>query len=91
MMTILSLVSLVLLPSCLCRVAQEALSPQDIELTGGSEETKLLNVEEGRVCVLLREDCEEAGSGLQVRAGECVERRREVKVEDSSTLHPFPN
>ena len=69
MMTILSLVSLVLLPSCLCRVTQEALSPQDIELTGGSEETKLLNVEEGRVCVLLREDCEEAGSGLQVRAG----------------------
>ena len=46
--------SLLLAHSCLARVSQEPLSAGDLNIIVGSDQRKIINVNDGSICVLLK-------------------------------------
>ena len=56
------LLSLLLAAPSLARVSQEPLSSRDLSIIRGSDQRKILNVEDGSICVLLKRSEDGAGN-----------------------------
>ena len=61
----LLLILLLLAATALSRLSQEPLSSRDLSIIRGSDQRKILNVQDGRICVLLQRS--EDGDGGNIK------------------------